>query len=123
MLRSPESGHDCYIAQTERAGRVAVHTARDEAGLAVTSVIADPGVATADVLAAAHEAAAGTAARTSLFDLPLGDSPLWSIAEAAIPSGWSSGGLRRRTARVVARGRTTSWLGWPGSVSTMRPER
>ena len=83
VLRSPESGHDCYIAQTERAGRVAVHTARAEAGLAVTSVIADPGVATADVLAAAHEAAARTATRTSLFDLPLGDSPLWSIAEAA----------------------------------------
>jgi hypothetical protein len=82
VLRSPESGHDCYIAQTDRAGRVAVHTARDELGLAVTSVIAATEVATADVLAAAHEAAAGTTARTSLFDLPLGDAPLWTIAEA-----------------------------------------
>jgi hypothetical protein len=82
VLRSPESGHDCYIAQTDRAGRVAVHTARDALGLAVTSVIAATEVATADVLAAAHEAAAGTTARTSLFDLPLGDAPLWTIAEA-----------------------------------------
>ena len=48
----------------------------------MTSVIAATGVATADVLAAAHEAAAGTTARMSLFDLPLGDGPLWSIAEA-----------------------------------------
>ena len=82
VLRSPESGHDCYIAQTERAGRVAVHTARAEAGLAVTSAIADRGVATGDVLAAAHQAAARSAARTSLFDLPLGESPLWSITES-----------------------------------------
>jgi hypothetical protein len=87
VLRSPESGHECYIAQTGRAGRVAVHTARDEVGLAVTSVIADRRVATADVLAAAHEAAARTAARTSLFDLPLGEAPLWSIAEAASHQG------------------------------------
>jgi hypothetical protein len=87
VLRSPESGHDCYIAETERAGRVAVHTARDEAGLAVTSVVAEAGRASADVLAAAHEAAAGTAARMSLFDLPLGEAPLWSVAEAASPQG------------------------------------
>ena len=64
-----------------------MHTARDEAGLAVTSVVADAGRASADVLAAAHEAAAGTAARISLFELPLGDAPLWSIAEAASPQG------------------------------------
>jgi hypothetical protein len=39
VLRSPESGHDCYIAETERAGRVAVHTARDEAGRALIALL------------------------------------------------------------------------------------
>jgi hypothetical protein len=87
VLRSPNSGHECYIADTDRAGRVAVHTARDEAGLAVTSVIADAGVASADVLAAAHEAVAGTARQISLFDLTLGDGSLWSIAETASQRG------------------------------------
>ncbi len=113
VLRSPESGHDCYIAQTDRAGRVAVHTARDELGLAVTSVIAATEVATADVLAAAHEAAAGTTARTSLFDLPLGDAPLWTIAEA--PS--HRGGRQEDCVAVLpawsARSRPRAgWGGW-----------
>jgi hypothetical protein len=86
-LRSPWSGrvaqvlrsvpqHEAYIASSP-VGDVAVHTARSADGLAVTSVIADPAVAAAEVLAVAH----GSLARRSLFELQLGDSPLWTIAE------------------------------------------
>jgi Serpin (serine protease inhibitor) len=97
VLRSPESGHEAYIASTARGGTVAVHTARDETGLAVTSVVAADGVSVADTLAAAHEAATGDAPRTSLFDLPLGDAPLWSISEASS----TRGGREERCAAVL----------------------
>jgi hypothetical protein len=86
VLRSPGTyGHDQYIAATARAGDVAVHTARarreQRDGLAVTSVIADPGVAAVDVLAAAYQVATGGGSRRSLFDLPLGDTPMWTVTE------------------------------------------
>jgi len=51
-------------------------------------VLAEPGVAPADVLAAAHEISAGRHRDrgrpnpVSLFDLPLGEQPLWTITEA-----------------------------------------
>jgi serpin (serine protease inhibitor) len=76
VLRSVPS-HTAYIASSS-AGDVAVHTARSADGLAVTSVIASPDVPAADVLAAAH----GPLEKRSLFDLPLGDGPLWTITEA-----------------------------------------
>lgn len=80
-LRTPEEyGHQAHIAHTT-AGDVAVHTARAREGLAVTSVAAAPEVPAADVLAAAYEVAGGAATRTSLFALPLGDTPLWSLRE------------------------------------------
>ncbi len=82
VLRTPESGHDQFIARTSRAGEVAVQTARSQNGLAVTSVIASTDVSAADVLVAAHEVAlADDPPRVSLFDLPLGDTPLWTISE------------------------------------------
>lgn len=83
-------GHEAWITETERTGLVAVHTAL-AAGLEVTSVIADPAVAPADVLAAAHEIAVGRTRHSSgprvvsLFDLPLGDSALWTITEERAP--------------------------------------
>jgi hypothetical protein len=84
VLRTPnKSGHDQYIADTARAGDVAVHTARARGGLLVTSVVAAPEVPPADVLAAAYDLAGGHARRRSLFELPLGESPLWTIAEEA----------------------------------------
>lgn len=63
-----------------------MHTARARGGLEVTSVAAQPGVAAADVLAAAHRLASAIAtgrgvARRSLFDLRLGTAPLWEITE------------------------------------------
>ncbi|MEU6075095.1 hypothetical protein [Micromonospora sp. NPDC047074] len=94
-LRSPEYGHRCWIADSARAGTVVVHaasagTAEDAAGLLVVSVAAAPDVPAGDVLAAAHEmatAAVGApehelpARRRSLFDLPLGEGPLWTLRE------------------------------------------
>jgi hypothetical protein len=78
-LRSP-SRHEAAIAATS-VGDVATHTATSTDGLAVTSVIALPDVPPADVLAAAHEVALGSSATRSLFDLPLGDHPLWTVTE------------------------------------------
>jgi hypothetical protein len=92
VLRSVPS-HKAYIASSD-VGDVAVHTARSTDGLAVTSVIAAPDVEAADVLAVAHQ----SLQRRSLFDLPLGDGPLWTIEErsghgerhvAVLPS-WSA---------------------------------
>ncbi|MER7416945.1 hypothetical protein ABT346_09200 [Micromonospora peucetia] len=95
VLRSPKYGHRCWIADTARAGTVAVHaagarTGDGAAGLLVVSVAAAPDVPAGDVLAAAHEmatAAAGApehdlpAQRRSLFDVPLGEGPLWTLRE------------------------------------------
>ncbi|HEX3923711.1 MAG TPA: hypothetical protein VHY31_15600 [Streptosporangiaceae bacterium] len=87
VLRTPDGpGHQQFIAATKAAGDVAVHTARAQHGLQVTSVIAAPGVEARDVLAAAYdlapELAAGAAVRRrSLFDLPLGNGPAWTISE------------------------------------------
>lgn len=80
VLRSPDS-HTAFIARTETIGEVVVHAAASADGLVVTSVIADEGVAGADVLAAAYEIAAGRVRPRSLFDLPLGERPLWTIEE------------------------------------------
>jgi hypothetical protein len=86
VLKTPESGsHDQFIAATERAGDVGVHTADAEEGMSVTSVIAERGVSPADVLATAYEIAAGRhVTKRSMFDLPLGNWPMWRITEQAI---------------------------------------
>ncbi|MGK5739888.1 hypothetical protein [Micromonospora sp. URMC 103] len=97
VLRTPWHGHTCWIASTARAGDVAVHAAPAraevaggrEAGMLVVSVAAAPDVPPADVLAAAHEVATdatrspldASAARRSLYDLPLGATPLWTLQE------------------------------------------
>jgi hypothetical protein len=87
VLRTPEGpGHEQFIATTETVGDVAMHTARARGGLFVTSVAAAPGIPAADVLAAACDlamarVARGTVTRRSLFDLPLGEGPLWMISE------------------------------------------
>jgi hypothetical protein len=79
-------GHSQYIAKTDKAGRVAVHTASAVGGVSVTSVIADIGVPRERVLSAAHDIAIAEAigqpvTRSSLFDLPVGDCELWTITE------------------------------------------
>ncbi|MEV1329764.1 hypothetical protein AB0J20_09335 [Micromonospora costi] len=96
-LRTPWHGHQCWIAATGRAGDVAVHAARArseavdgrEAGMLVVSVAAEPDVPAADVLATAYEVAGeattsrpgGPAGRRSLYDLPLGETALWTLRE------------------------------------------
>jgi hypothetical protein len=93
VLRTPELGHSAYVAATKRAGDVIVHVADakpvrmgfyDEAGLYVVSVAAAPDVEPVDVLAAAYQIAPTVHRPTdqrSLYDLPLGDGPLWTIRE------------------------------------------
>lgn len=113
-LRSPEHGHRCWIADTTRAGTVAVHaaparparTADGAAGLLVVSVVAAPDVPAGDVLAAAHELAAVAAdtpeghlpARRSLFDVPLGEGPLWALREEPTRTNAPDGREERATA-------------------------
>ena len=89
VLRTPRGGrgHEQFIATTAEAGDVAVHSAT-AAGreLLVTSVAAQPGVPSADVLAAGYRlatalACGGHVEKRSLFDLPLGPAPLWEITE------------------------------------------
>ncbi|HXS65439.1 MAG TPA: hypothetical protein VN767_21490 [Streptosporangiaceae bacterium] len=110
VLYSPDHpSHSAFIAITPNAGDVAVHVGRAQGGLVVLSVIAAPGVARADVSDAAHQLAIAVARNAeipqrSLFDLPLGDGPLWSIREeqsmggsaerlhAVLPA-WSASGV------------------------------
>jgi len=89
VLRAPrDPRHRQFLAETARAGPVAVHLARARGGLLVGSVIAaSHTVAPGDVLAAAQQIVTaeagqpGSVARLSLFDLPVGDGPVWSITE------------------------------------------
>jgi hypothetical protein len=93
VLRAPKHhSHTQFIAATPDAGDVAVHTASARGGLLVASVAAAPEVAAADVLAGAHAlatacATGGAVQRRSLFDLPLGDGPAWSLREEMSDSG------------------------------------
>jgi hypothetical protein len=108
VLRSPfGSGHSQFIADTEQAGRVAVHTAKARGGLQITSVIAGLEVPALDVIAAAHQIAISEATeeggvkRCSLFDLPLGDDRLWSITTEDVPSTHSPNGREERYRSVL----------------------
>jgi hypothetical protein len=97
VLRSPEHGHLAFIATTKRAGDVIAHVAwakpgrsgSAHTGLCVVSVAAAPQVPALDVLAGAYELAPTVnrdhvAGRRSLFDLPLGTTPLWTIREQRV---------------------------------------
>jgi hypothetical protein len=108
VLRTPHGpGHEQLVAATQSAGDVAVHAARSRDGLLVASVAADPGVPAGDVLAAAYELAPALATgagvtRRSLFDLPLGDGPLWSVSETTGPIKSGDGREERCTAVLPA---------------------
>jgi hypothetical protein len=89
VLETPEHGHDAYVARVSRIGDVAVHTGYATEGLRVTSVIAPAGTPAVQVIAAAHDLAIASATRgaidrRSLFDLPLGEGPLWTITEEPV---------------------------------------
>ncbi|MEU8243327.1 hypothetical protein AB0C07_34155 [Actinoplanes missouriensis] len=85
VLRTPPFGHRAFVTRPAGIGDAIVHAASAAGGLTVVSVAAAPDVPARRVLAAAYEIAPAVAARTltptSLFDLPLGESPLWTISE------------------------------------------
>jgi hypothetical protein len=108
VLRTPDGpGHEQFVAATETAGDVAVHIARARDGLLVTSVAAAPGVPAPEVLAAAYDVALARAAgvsvpRRSLFDLPLGEGPLWTVSERTAMTRSAAGHEERCTAVLPA---------------------
>jgi hypothetical protein len=90
VLRAPQGDprHRRFIADTDRAGTVAVHLTGARGGLLVGSVIAaDSNAPPGDVLAAAEAMVTaearqrGSVDATSLFDLPLGSTQIWTITE------------------------------------------
>ncbi|MBM7494657.1 hypothetical protein JOD64_005879 [Micromonospora luteifusca] len=93
-LRSPSHGHRCAIVSDTRVGDVIVHAAPaqadDGAGLVVLSVAAAPQVPPAEVLDVAYDLSVGAAdgaqpaGSRSLFDLPLGETPLWTLSEERV---------------------------------------
>ncbi len=105
VLRTPAGpGHEQFVAVTESSGDVAVHTAGAVGGLLVTSVAAAPGVPSAEVLDVAYGlattlAVGGRVTRRSLFDLPLGEGPLWAISQRQAPV--SSGAAREERCTAV----------------------
>jgi hypothetical protein len=99
--------HQQFVAATA-VGDVAVHAARAQEGMLVVSVIADAGVAPADVLATAYGIAGelagdgGVTGRRSLFDLPLGTTPLWTIIAEAVQTTAPDGREEQLTAFLPA---------------------
>ncbi|MGN6793960.1 MAG: hypothetical protein ACTHJW_16355 [Streptosporangiaceae bacterium] len=84
--------HRAFLASTTEAGQVGVHVGRAQDGLIVASVIGEADVPPADVLTAGHRIAIDVAlnrpvAMRSLFDVPLGDGPFWSVREEMSPDG------------------------------------
>jgi hypothetical protein len=114
VLRTPHGpgtarvpGHDQFIAATDTAGDVAVHAASAREGLLVVSVAAAPGVPAADVLSAAYDLGVALAAgrpltRRSLFDLPPGEGPAWTITEERADITAPGGREERCTAALPA---------------------
>jgi hypothetical protein len=114
VLRTPHgpgngrvAGHDQFIATTDAAGEVAVHAASARDGLLVVSVAAALQVPAADVLSAAYDLGTALAAgrpvtRRSLFDLPLGEGPAWTITEERADTAAPGGREERCTAVLPA---------------------
>jgi hypothetical protein len=114
VLRTPHGpdngrvpGHDQFIAVTATAGDVAVHAASARDGLLVVSVAAAAQVPAADVLSAAYDLGTALAAgrpvtRRSLFDLPLGEGPAWTITEERTHTAAPGGREERCTAVLPA---------------------
>jgi hypothetical protein len=105
VLRTParSGGHVEFVAITTQAGDVIVHIAAAAGGLEVVSVAAMPDVAPGRVLSAAYDLAgqhaSGVRIQTrGMNDLPVGESPLWSVREvtastdsvAAVLPAWSA---------------------------------
>lgn len=112
VLRTPHGpgnggvpGHDQFIVATDAAGDVAVHAASARDGLLVVSVAAAPEVPAVDVLSAAYDLGTAFAVgrpltRRSLFDLPLGEGPAWTIREERADTA-APGGREERCSAVL----------------------
>ncbi|MER7589921.1 hypothetical protein ABTW72_20530 [Micromonospora sp. NPDC127501] len=134
-LRSPSQGHRCAIVSTAQAGDVIVHAApaqtTDGAGLVVLSVAAAPQVPPAEVLAVAYDLSAGAAdgaqpaGSRSLFDLPLGETPLWTLTEQRVRTRARDGREERHTAVLPCwsarsdNDLTAPALGFPAVAATL----
>ncbi|MFG1881599.1 hypothetical protein [Micromonospora sp. NPDC049102] len=135
VLRSPGHGHRGAIVATERSGDVIVHVARAQAsegaGLVVLSVAAERHVPAADVLATAYRLSAGAAdgaqpaGRRSLFDLPLGETPLWTLREERVRTRARDGREERHQAVLPCwsarsdHDLTAESLGFPAAATTL----
>ncbi|WP_433318872.1 hypothetical protein ACQP0U_13095 [Micromonospora sp. CA-269861] len=134
-LRSPSQGHRCAIVSTALAGDVIVHAVpaqtTDGAGLVVLSVAAAPQVPPAEVLAVAYDLSAGAAdgaqpaGSRSLFDLPLGATPLWTLSEERVRTRARDGREERHTAVLPCwsarsdHDLTAPALGFPAAAATL----
>ncbi|HTW03139.1 MAG TPA: hypothetical protein VMF87_22740 [Streptosporangiaceae bacterium] len=133
VLATPDGpGHQQFVAATEAAGDVAVHSAWARGGLQVTSVAAAPDVPEADVIAAAYDlapalATGGPLQRRSLFDLPLGEGPLWAISERTGTVKGVSGRQERCSAALPAWSANSKinlsapGLGFPEAIAALAP--
>jgi len=104
VLEMPERGHEAFIVRVPSLGDVAVHTGLAAEGLRVTSVIAPEGSEPVSVLGAAYDIAVAAATRSaldrrSLFDLPLGEGPAWTLTEETVQTAAPFG--REEVHRVV----------------------
>jgi len=82
VLSVTDAGHG--IRLTRSAGLVGVHVRPTREAFIVTSVIAAPDVPRENVIAAAHEVAAGDVKLQRLYDLPLGEGHAWTIEEREV---------------------------------------
>ncbi|MET8525238.1 hypothetical protein [Micromonospora sp. NPDC005172] len=135
VLRSPDHGHRGAIVATEGSGDVIVHVARAQAsegaGLVVLSVAAARHVPAADVLATAYRLSAGAAdgaqpaGRRSLFDLPLGETSLWTLREERVRTRARDGREERHQALLPCwsarsdHDLTAESLGFPAAAATL----
>jgi hypothetical protein len=127
VLRTPGTpfGHTGYIVATRRAGDVAVHRASAANGLDVYSVVAAADVPAVDVLAVAYELAGDpTRQARSLFDLSLGDAPLWTVTERPVQTTAPDGREERYAAVVPAwsaksRHKLTDADGFPAAAKAL----
>jgi hypothetical protein len=108
VLASPEGDprHDQFVTETNHAGIVIVHNVGARGGLRLISVAAEEDVRAVDVIGAAYEIACAetveprSVKRLSLFDLSVGEGPLWMIQEEQVETP-APGGREERCRAVL----------------------
>ena len=118
LLRTPKCVARQLIVESA-AGPLAVHAMPSTDGdMLVVSVIADAAVDAADVLAHAHPIASAIARgrpvdERSLFDLPLGAGPSWTLTERRLDSARATSRCSPATCRPGRPSPSTSLLAMP----------